>query len=150
VNTVSDLSEGYFQSVMDDPSLSAEEKKGVTRVILCSGKVYYDLAATHEEHHLKGIAIVRLEQLYPFPEYDLKDVLKQYASIKEFVWCQEEPRNQGAWDNINHRFRPYERYVDIFCVTRPSAAAPAVGSFCVHQQQQTALVREALKLPSIV
>ncbi|MCK5896109.1 MAG: 2-oxoglutarate dehydrogenase E1 component, partial [Cocleimonas sp.] len=150
VNNFSDLSEGYFQTVIDDPYLSTEEKKRVTRVILCSGKVYYDLVATHDENNLKDIAIIRLEQLYPFPEYDLKGVLKQYMSIKEFVWCQEEPRNQGAWDNINHRFRSYERYVDVSCVTRPSAAAPAVGSLCVHQQQQVALVRDALKLSSIV
>jgi 2-oxoglutarate dehydrogenase E1 component len=150
VNDFSDLSDGKFQTVIDDPQLSADEKRQITRVILCSGKVYYDLLATHQEHDLKEIAIIRLEQLYPFPEYDLKNILKQYGSIKAFVWCQEEPKNQGAWDNIKHRFRPYERYVDISCVTRPSAAAPAVGSFRVHQQQQIALVRKALKLPPMV
>ncbi|MCK5916935.1 MAG: 2-oxoglutarate dehydrogenase E1 component [Cocleimonas sp.] len=150
VNEISDLSDGHFQTVIDDPQLSLQEKKKVTRVILCSGKVYYDLVETHQENDLKGIAIIRLEQLYPFPEYDLKDILKQYKSIKKFIWCQEEPKNQGAWDNIKHRFNPYTRFIDISCVTRPSAAAPAVGSFRVHQQQQVALVRKALMLPSIV
>ncbi|MCK5810097.1 MAG: 2-oxoglutarate dehydrogenase E1 component [Cocleimonas sp.] len=150
VNALSDLSDGHFQTVIDDVQLSLHEKKKVTRVILCSGKVYYDLIATHQENDLNDIAIIRLEQLYPFPDYDLKDILKQYESIKEFVWCQEEPKNQGAWDNIKHRFNPYARFIAIDCVTRPSAAAPAVGSFRVHQQQQIALVRKALKLPSMV
>ncbi len=150
VNKLSDLSDGHFQTVIDDTQLLLHEKKKVTRVILCSGKVYYDLIATHQEYDLKDIAIIRLEQLYPFPDYDLKDILKQYQSIKEFVWCQEEPKNQGAWDNIKHRFNPYARFIEITCVTRPSAAAPAVGSFRVHQQQQIALVRKALKLPSMV
>jgi 2-oxoglutarate dehydrogenase E1 component len=150
VNDFSDLSDGYFQTVIDDPQLSLPEKKKVTRVILCSGKVYYDLLATYQENDLKDIAIIRLEQIYPFPEYDLKDILKQYESIKEFVWCQEEPKNQGAWDNIKHRFNSYARFIDISCVTRPSAAAPAVGSFRVHHQQQVALIRKALKLPAMV
>ncbi|HIO91950.1 MAG TPA: 2-oxoglutarate dehydrogenase E1 component [Leucothrix mucor] len=149
-NELSDLTEGKFYTVIDDPYLSAEEKASKTRLILCSGKVYYDLLATHKEENLKDIAIVRLEQLYPFPEYDLKDILKQYKAIKEFVWCQEEPRNQGAWDNIKHRFQPYAHVVKISCVSRPSAAAPAVGSFKVHHQQQTALVRDALRLPPLV
>ena len=150
VNDFSELAEGHFQSVMDDPQLSLREKKQVTRVILCSGKVYYDLVATHQQHDLRYIAVIRLEQLYPFPEYDLKNILKQYESIKELVWCQEEPKNQGAWDNMKHRFDAYTRFIELSCVARPAAAAPAVGSFRVHQQQQTALVREALKLPSMV
>jgi 2-oxoglutarate dehydrogenase E1 component len=150
VNDFSDLTKGAFQTVIDDMQLSSREKKQVSRVILCSGKVYYDLLAAYQENNIKDIAIVRLEQLYPFPEYDLKNVLKQYESIKEFVWCQEEPKNQGAWDNIKHRFDSYARFIEISNVTRPSAAAPAVGSFRVHKQQQIALVREALKLSAMV
>jgi 2-oxoglutarate dehydrogenase E1 component len=150
VNNFSELAEGYFQNVMDDSQLSLREKKQVTRVILCSGKVYYDLVAIYQQYDLRDIAIVRLEQLYPFPEYDLNNILKQYEAIKELVWCQEEPKNQGAWDNMKHRFNAYTRFIELLCVARPAAAAPAVGSFRVHQQQQTALVREALKLPSIV
>ena len=149
-NELTDLTDGKFLTVIDDSDLSAKDKVSTTRLILCSGKVYYDLLATHREHKLKDIAIVRLEQLYPFPEFDLKDVLKQYKAMKEFVWCQEEPRNQGAWDNIKHRFQRYAHLVKISCVSRPSAAAPAVGSFRVHHQQQTALVREALRLPPLV
>ena len=150
VNDFSELAEGHFHSVIDDPLLSLREKKQVTRVILCSGKVYYDLVATHQQYDLRQITIIRLEQLYPFPEYDLKDILKQYEAIKELVWCQEEPKNQGAWDNMKHRFDAYARFIELSCVARPAAAAPAVGSFRVHQQQQTALVREALKLPAMV
>ncbi len=150
VNNFSELAQGHFQTVIDDPQLSSREKEQVTRVILCSGKVYYELVTTHQQYDLKHIAIIRLEQLYPFPDHDLKDVLKQYEAIKELVWCQEEPKNQGAWDNMKHRFHSYARFIDISCVTRPAAAAPAVGSFRVHQQQQTALVREALKLPAML
>ncbi len=150
VNDFSELAQGHFQTVIDDPQLSLHEKKQITRVILCSGKVYYDLVATYQEYDLKQIAIIRLEQLYPFPDYDLKDVLKRYEAIKELVWCQEEPKNQGAWDNMKHRFYSYARFIDISCVARPAAAAPAVGSIRVHQQQQTALIREALKLPTMV
>ncbi len=150
VNHLDDLTNGHFQTVIDDPNQSDEEKSKATRIILCSGKVYYDLIAEHRKHKVKDIAIIRLEQLYPFPDHDLKVILKQYTAIKEFVWCQEEPRNQGAWDNIKHRFTPYTHRVEISCVSRPSAAAPAVGSFKVHQQQQEALIREALKLPPLV
>ncbi len=150
VNDFSELAQGHFQTVIDDPQLSSHEKKQITRVILCSGKVYYDLVATYQEYNLKQIAIIRLEQLYPFPDYDLKNVLKQYDAIKELVWCQEEPKNQGAWDNMKHRFHSYARFIDVSCVTRPAAAAPAVGSIRVHHQQQTALIRKALKLPAMV
>ena len=147
VNTLEDLTDGHFQTVIDDPLLEDDAKKLISRVVLCSGKVYYDLLAAQRENKVTDVAIIRLEQLYPFPEFDIKQALANYVSKKELVWCQEEPKNQGAWDNIKHRL---QKFVEIRCVSRPAAAAPAVGSFRVHKQQQTALVREALNLPAMV
>ena len=147
VSTLLDLSQGHFQTVIDDPELTTEAKKQVIRVILCSGKVYYDLRKMHSQQTLEGIAIIRLEQLYPFPNEDLHTTLAKYPRMEDFIWCQEEPLNQGAWDNIKHRFLLFKDTPVIDCVSRPPAAAPAVGSFRVHQQQQVALLQAALKLP---
>ncbi len=145
VNSIEDLTEGYFHSIIDDVRFENTKEK-VTRVVMCSGKVYYDLLKKAKEENLSNIALIRIEQLYPFPEDLLKKILKSYSNLKELIWCQEEPRNQGAWDSTKHRFRRYEDRYKVRCVSRPSAAAPAVGSHKVHLQQQTELVLKALKL----
>lgn len=138
-NDLAELSEGGFQVVIDDKTV---DKSQVTRLILCSGKVYYDLQAARGQ---KNIAIIRLEQLYPFPKQALLEIIGTYTNIKDLVWCQEEPLNQGAWDSIKHRFHT-SNYPKISCISRPTAAAPAVGIFKLHQQEQKKLIDEALQL----
>lgn len=147
VNDIADFTDGKFQLVIDDvDATTAEAKAKVDRVVMCSGKVYYDLLAERSKQNLDNVAIVRLEQLYPFPAQELRDVVDQYTNMKTLIWCQEEPVNQGAWDGIRHRFEAYETG-EIACVSRPAAAAPAVGSMAIHNRQQKALVNEALGLP---
>jgi 2-oxoglutarate dehydrogenase E1 component len=107
--------------------------------------VYYDLLDERRKNALADVAIVRVEQLYPFPTEELVEVLNQYPSAKRVVWCQEEPVNQGAWNGIKHRFEPMP-CLEVVCVSRPAMAAPAVGSLYIHQRQQQTLVREALGL----
>ncbi len=145
VNTIEELAEGSFKTIIDD-TRKTTTKKYVTRIVLCSGKVYYDLLSQSEEDLVEAVALIRVEQLYPFPEDLLEMILKTYPKLKELVWCQEEPRNQGAWDSIKHRFRHYEDRYRVTCVSRPSSAAPAVGSHKVHHQQQNDLVYKALGL----
>ena len=142
-NDLHDLVQGTFQVVIDDHQI---DKTQVQRLILCSGKVYYDLIAMRQELDLKTVAIVRLEQLYPFPKQQLVDIFELYPQLEELIWCQEEARNQGAWDSIKHRFGAYD-YLRIACVSRSTAAAPAVGIYRVHQAEQQALIQRALCEP---
>lgn len=146
VSELEDFTNGKFEVVIDDADItdvSAKEK--VKRVIMCSGKVYYDLLEERRKNELRDVAIVRLEQLYPFPAQELVDVMEYYPGVESVIWCQEEPVNQGAWNGIKHRFDAYD-YTEVVCVSRPAMAAPAVGSLYMHQRQQQALVREALGL----
>jgi len=145
VSTMEELANGSFQTVIDDDRFNAENKKGVERLVVCSGKVYYDIRAKANELDNHETPLVRLEQLYPFPEDTLADLLKSYPDLKDIVWCQEEPRNQGAWDSAKHRFSNFKEYT-LSVVSRPSAAAPAVGSHKVHLMQQEKLVNQALNL----
>ena len=146
VNSIEELTEGDFKPIIDDERF-ATSKQEITRIVMCSGKVYYDLLAKSSEQNIHDIALVRIEQLYPFPDKLLGKILDSYPNAKELVWCQEEPRNQGAWDSTKHRFRKFEdRYKEVLCVSRPSSAAPAVGLHKVHLQQQLTLVNTALKL----
>ncbi|MGB5599811.1 MAG: 2-oxoglutarate dehydrogenase E1 component, partial [Thiothrix litoralis] len=146
VSTLEDFTSGKFEVVLDDvdiTDIAAKEK--VKRVIMCSGKVYYDLLEERRKHELTDVASIRLEQLYPFPAQELVDVMEYYPNIEKAIWCQEEPVNQGAWNGIKHRFEAYD-YANVACVSRPAMAAPAVGSLYMHQRMQQALVREALGL----
>jgi len=145
VSSMKELTEGSFRPIIDEDRFK-KSKDQISRVVLCSGKVYYDLLAKSNEENISDIALIRIEQLYPFPDKLLETILKTYHSLKELVWCQEEPRNQGAWDSIKHRFRIFEDRYEVTCVSRPSAAAPAVGSHKVHVLQQNNLVLEALSL----
>ena len=144
-NTIEEITQGSFKPIIDDVRFQ-KNRDDVTRVVLCSGKVYYDLLDKANTESITDIALIRIEQLYPFPEDLLEKLLKTYSNLKSLVWCQEEPRNQGAWDSTKHRFRKYEDRYFVHCVSRPAAAAPAVGSHKVHLQQQNELVEKALKL----
>jgi 2-oxoglutarate dehydrogenase E1 component len=143
VSSTVDLAEGTFREVLDDTA--SLDPRHVTRLLLCSGKVYYDLLAEREQRGSAETAIVRVEQLYPLPDEELTEVLVRYKYATDVVWVQEEPRNMGAWSFIHEHLpallRPGQslRYVG-----RDEQAAPAVGSQKIHQQEQAALVAEAL------
>ena len=115
---------------------------------MCSGKVFYDLVKKRNDKKLNNIAIIRIEQLYPFPYDDLEETLTKYQNVDEFIWCQEEPLNQGAWFSHRHRIqRVLDRLGEgneVNLVSRPAAAAPAVGLMKLHLQQQQDLINEAI------
>ena len=144
VSTMEELAEGNFKTIIDDDRYIKNSKTGIERLVLCSGKVYYDLRAKADEVG-NLTPLIRIEQLYPYPEELLGKLLKSYPDLKEVVWCQEEPRNQGAWDSTKHRFTQFKEY-KLSVVSRPSAAAPAVGLHKVHLMQQATLVQQALNL----
>ncbi|MGI9206021.1 MAG: 2-oxoglutarate dehydrogenase E1 component, partial [Woeseiaceae bacterium] len=145
VSPLHQLSDGQFEVIIPD---SAQlEPNSIKRIVFCSGKVYYDLAEAREVHDLAGVAIVRIEQLYPFPIEQYAKVLATYANADDVVWCQEEPQNQGAWYQIRHRLQEaLNDEQQLFYAGRSSAAAPASGIFKLHLQQQQALVEAALSI----
>ncbi len=143
VSTLEDLTNGQFETVIDETD--DINKKEVTRLILCSGKIYYDLLEVRRRDELKHIALIRIEQLYPFPAETFKKAINQYSNVQDIIWCQEEPKNQGAWYQSKHHFyNNLDRDITIHYVGRPPSAAPAVGSFKTHIQEQRAVVNSAL------
>ena len=143
VSSLEDLTNGRFQCVIDDASV---DPKKVKRVVLCSGKVYYDLLKGREEAGLSTVALVRVEQLYPFPREDYEAVLQRYKGAKEIVWCQEEPENQGAWYQIKHRLSYYLGASHrLLYATRKGSASTAVGYLKIHNQEQQAVVEAGLR-----
>lgn len=143
VSSLAELSEGQFNNVKAevDP-LNAND---ITRVILCTGKVYYDLLEARRRDSLDHIAIIRIEQLYPFPDREFVAELSKYPNIREWIWCQEEPENQGAWHQIKHRFIGHlEGQATLTYAGRPMCPAPAVGQFHRHIEQQKQVIADAL------
>jgi 2-oxoglutarate dehydrogenase E1 component len=143
VSSLEELARGRFQTIIDE--VDRLDPKAVTRVVFCSGKVYYDLLEQRRTEQLSTVAIVRIEQLYPFPAAGYEAVLARYPNAHEIVWCQEEPQNQGAWYQIRHRLQ--EPLVDIdtlFYAGRSGAAAPAAGIYQMHVEEQQRLVASAL------
>ena len=140
-----DLSGSSFRPVIGD--VDATNTGCITRLVMCSGKVYYDLLEKRREAGLDNVGIIRLEQLYPFPWRLLRAELACYPAVREYVWCQEEPRNQGAWYNTRHKLE--EVVGDNFRVLytgRNASSAPAVGYPVLHVRQQQELVEAALGL----
>ncbi|NNE15266.1 MAG: 2-oxoglutarate dehydrogenase E1 component [Saprospiraceae bacterium] len=127
-----------FQEVIDDETAKA---KDIDRLLICSGKLYYDLYKAREEHKLNNIAIVRIEQLYPFPEIQINEILKKYKSAEKF-WVQEESKNMGSWDFLMR----YWRRSDIELISRGSAASPATGFKKIHEEQQAEIINQAMGL----
>ncbi len=143
ISTLEDLTDGQFFTVI--PEQDEIKPNKVTRVIICSGKVYYDLLETRRQDELEHVAIIRIEQLYPFPTEAYQSEISRYPNIKEIIWCQEEPKNQGAWYQSKHHFADsLDQDVPIYYAGRPAAAAPAVGSHLVHIEQQKAVIKSAL------
>ncbi len=142
-SSLEDLAEHGFFPVHADPEPHRPEQ--IKRIILCTGKIYYDLQQRRQEKKRKDVTLIRIEQLYPFPERHLRELLAPYTKAEEFIWCQEEPLNQGAWDYVYHRLHAIlgeDAYLQP--VARPPSAAPAVGSLRVHLEQQKKLVETAL------
>ncbi len=143
VNTLDDICLGSFHSVIDEVDNIIADK--VKRIVMCSGKVYYDLLTQRRKSELSHVVVIRIEELYPFPAEQLNISLEKYKNAEQLIWCQEEPKNQGAWDYFEPRFAAK---LDHPCMVeyrgREPSAAPAVGSAKVHAQQQKKLVREAL------
>jgi 2-oxoglutarate dehydrogenase E1 component len=143
VSTVKDLSKGEFEVIL--PEVDKITKKHCQRVILCSGKVYYELLEERRTQNIKDIAIVRIEQLHPFPDKELSKLLRSYSDTDDIVWCQEEPRNQGAWYQIRHHIEHcLSNGQAVRYVGRGPSAAPAVGYYKLFLEQQRKLILSAL------
>ena len=146
VSTIHDLTSGGFREVLDDPGpLDAER---ISRVLFCSGKIYYDLLAAREERKADHIAIVRLEQIYPFAQSMVKDILLRYPLTSEIIWTQEEPRNMGAWRFLREQIQPLldDSGREVRYVGRSESASPATGSYKRHLQEQAEILDEALTI----
>ena len=145
VSSITTLSDGEFRLII--PEIENLPADTVRRVVFCSGKVYYDLLEARQVNGIEDVALIRIEQLYPFPIAEFAKLIELYAAVDEIVWCQEEPQNQGAWYQIRHRLQePLKDHQQLYYAGRPSAAAPASGIFKVHLQQQQALVEAALDI----
>jgi 2-oxoglutarate dehydrogenase E1 component len=150
-SSVEEFTTGRFQTVIDDPVAGARAGE-VQRVIACTGKLYYDLfeeRARRLAGHEHEVALIRVEQLYPWPELELAEVFGGYGEAVDCVWAQEEPRNMGAWTFVRDRLQAIvgdKRRLE--CAGRPEAASPAVGSPRIHRAQLAALLDEAFGLES--
>jgi 2-oxoglutarate decarboxylase len=146
VSPVSDFTGGRFRPVIDDPR-HRDADGGATEVrklLLCTGKIYYELLAAREKREVTDTAIVRLEQLYPVPERQLGSVLDRYPNVEQVRWVQEEPANQGAWPFLGLELpEKLPRLVGMRRVSRRRMAAPAAGSSKVHEVEQAAIIEAA-------
>ncbi len=151
-STVADLTDGSFQPVIDDPSMegpSPRDRDSVRRLVLCTGKIYYDLEGHARRPEAQGVAIARVEELYPFPAQRLDEVVRSYKNLDEVVWAQEEPRNMGALTFMGPRLRAVvPRELPLRYVARPERASPAEGKASDHVREQQRIVLETLALPA--
>ncbi|GIU14950.1 2-oxoglutarate dehydrogenase E1 component [Shewanella sp. MBTL60-007] len=145
VSSMEELAEGSFQNIIGEiDELNASK---VDRVVFCSGKVYFELLERRRKEGLENVALIRVEQLYPFPHEEAQAALADYAHVKDFVWCQEEPQNQGAWYCSQHHFwSVIPAGAQLSYAGREASAAPACGYPALHAQQQESLINSALKL----
>jgi 2-oxoglutarate dehydrogenase E1 component len=145
VSTLDELANGEFQRLIPDTTATA---KKVRRVVACSGKVYYDLLEEAQKQGITDVALVRVEQLYPFPRPELTAELKRFAGATEVIWCQEEPQNQGAWYQIQHHLRAcLQPKQSLSYAGRARSPSPAAGHLAEHVEEQNALVADALVNP---
>lgn len=145
ISSLEELTEGTFQNAIGE--IDAIEPSQVKRVVMCSGKVFYDLIEERRKKAQTDVAIIRIEQLYPFPYEEVAKLLEPYAHVTDFVWCQEEPQNQGAWYCSKHNFEyVIPEGAKLAYAGRPASAAPAVGYASLHNKQQRELIEQALML----
>ena len=146
VSTLDELANGGFQHLI--PGTHAKDAKSVKRVVVCGGKVYYDLLEDAQKRGQTDVAIIRIEQLYPFPREALSAELARYGKTVPVVWCQEEPMNQGAWYQIQHHLRAcVQEKQSVHYAGRARSPSPAVGHFNDHVEEQLKLIADALVNP---
>ncbi|MDO9600432.1 MAG: 2-oxoglutarate dehydrogenase E1 component [Azoarcus sp.] len=144
ISSMEELANGRFQTVIHE--VEKLDPKKVKRVVLCQGKIYYELLAHRREHKITDTALIRIEQLYPFPAEEFARAINEYANAKEIVWCQEEPRNQGAWywlASRQHLVNVLGTKRKLLLVSRPASASPAVGYYAKHNAQQKSIIENA-------
>jgi len=142
MSDIKKLSEGEFETVRTD--IEIRNTDIVERVIFCSGKIYYALNKARQEKNINTVAIIRIEQLYPFPTEQVENEIIRYVNVNKFIWCQEEPMNQGAWYSCQHHIRHAigkNNYLEY--AGRPLLAAPAVGNIQIHKEQERKLIADA-------
>ncbi len=138
VSSLEDLADGRFQSVIDDTQVDVDE---VRRVVFCSGKIYYDLLARKQQYNARDIALIRIEQLHPFPKERVDAILRKYRNSMLNLWVQEEPSNMGAWKQVKNGFDPHE----IYPIARTSSGSPATGLAKIHQMQQEEIIGKVFR-----
>ncbi|MEO7539773.1 MAG: 2-oxoglutarate dehydrogenase E1 component, partial [Pyrinomonadaceae bacterium] len=144
-SSVSELETGGFQPVIADSAINDNSK--IRRIVICSGKVFYDLESARDG--IDNVAVIRLEQFYPFPAQALKSIFAQYPAVKEIVWTQEEPQNMGGWTFVDHRLRDIKPDIaTLRFVGRSPSASPATGSYAIHELEQKKIVEDSLKTDS--
>ena len=137
VSSISEMSDGNFQEIIDDSNAIPSK---INKVVLCSGKFYYDLIEEYEQNILEDIAFVRLEQLYPFPEHQLRSIIKKYGKNTQYIWAQEEPENMGPWSYILRKWK----LSDIICFSRNESGSPASGSPKVHEIRHQEIIKKVM------
>jgi 2-oxoglutarate dehydrogenase E1 component len=137
-SSIEEMASGKFQALIDDPDVDVPE---VRRLVFCSGKIYYDLLARKKEFNARDIALIRIEQLHPFPSEELKAILKKYKNSLLNLYVQEEPANMGAWRHVKHEFEDY----DIYPIARQISGSPATGLSRIHQMQQEELIGKVFR-----
>ncbi|MDZ7714626.1 MAG: hypothetical protein U5J95_00285 [Balneolaceae bacterium] len=143
-STTDDLANGSYKPLIPDNEIS--DAKKVDRLVFCSGKVYYDLYQHRQDKEADNVAIIRLEQFYPFPDNDVREMLEEFSNVEDIVWCQEEPKNMGAWTFISTRIM--EQLTDgqsLHYVGRQASASPAAGQMKIHKAEQEKLVKGAIE-----
>ncbi len=147
VSALEDLARGSFARVIDESDDLPPAQ--VRRIVFCSGKVYFDLLKARRKDGIRDVALVRIEQLYPFPSTEYEAILNRYSNVREIVWCQEEPQNQGAWYQIRHRLQELlAGRRQVLYAGRAPAAAPATGIGKIHEAEQQTLIHAALHATS--
>jgi 2-oxoglutarate dehydrogenase E1 component len=141
-STVEELTSGGFNPVLDDARVT--DKSKVKRIVLCSGKVFYDLDAGRKDADDDRVAVVRLEQFYPFPKARLQEILASYPNAAQLFWTQEEPQNMGGWHFVAERLEEIRGSLSLRYVGRVASASPATGSYAIHNLEQEKLVNDAL------
>lgn len=136
VSTIDEFTQGGFKEVIDDSSAQASK---VTEILLCTGKIYYELAERKEQLNAENIAIIRLEQLYPFPKNQINELFLKYKKVKNYTWVQEEPENMGAWAYMLRTLRS----INLQLISRKESASPATGSSKTHAKQQKEIIDKA-------
>ena len=141
VSTIDEFTTSGFQAVLPDTVANAD---GIKRLVLCSGKVYYDLNAEVQQQSLAHVALARVEQFYPFPKQALEDWFAQFVNATEIVWAQEEPQNMGGWTFMQPRLEALTGRRKVRYAGRSASASPSTGNYIIHGLEQAKLVKDAL------